>query len=203
MPNAMIRLLAAASLSVVASAGIAAPVTYALDPGHTHVFFSWTHFGFSHPAGRFDKIEGDFQFDAADPTKSSLTVTIPISSIDTGVARLDEDLRGADFFDAAKFPTATFKSTRVRRVGAHGLKVDGTLTIHGVTKPAILDVTINKIGVHPMGGRPAAGFDATTTIKRSDFGIAKYVPNVSDEIAISISTEAMGPKVAAAGRNKP
>ncbi len=199
MNNMMIRLIAAASLSVVAGASFAAPVNYELDPGHTHVFFSWTHFGFSHPAGRFNKIEGDFQFDAVDPTKSSLTVTIPISSIDTGVAKLDEDLRGADFFDAAKFPTAMFKSTHLRRVGAHGLKVDGILTIHGVTKPAVLDVTINKIGMHPMAGGPAAGFDAMTTIKRSDFGIAKYVPNVSDEIAISITTEAMGPKAAAAG----
>lgn len=198
MTNMMIRLLAAASLSLAAGATIAAPVRYELDPGHTHVFFSWTHFGFSHPAGRFDKIEGDFQFDAADPTKSSLQVTIPISSIDTGVAKLDEDLRGADFFDAAKFPTATFKSTHVRRVGAHGLKVDGTLTIHGVTRPAVLDVAINKIGMHPMAGRAAAGFDAKTTIKRSAFGIGKYVPNVSDEIAISITTEAMGPKAAAA-----
>ena len=197
MTNMMIRLFAAASLSLVAGATIAAPVKYEIDPGHTHVFFSWTHFGFSHPAGRFDKVEGDFRFDAADPTKSSLTVTIPISSIDTGVAKLDEDLRGADFFDAAKFPTATFKSTHVRRVGAHGLKVDGTLTMHGVTKPALLDVTINKIAMHPMAGRAAAGFDARTMVKRSDFGIAKYVPNVSDEIAITISSETLGPKSAA------
>lgn len=191
--------LFAASLSLVAGIAIAAPVKYEIDPSHTHVFFGWTHFGFSHQTGRFDKVEGDFQFDAVDPTKSSLTVTIPISSIDTGVADLDKDLLGADFFDVDKFPTATFKSTRVQRVGAHGLKVDGTLTIHGVTKPAVLDVTINKIGMHPMAGRPAAGFDAKTTIKRSDFGIAKYVPNVSDEIAISITTETMGPKVTAAG----
>ena len=196
MHNMMIRLLAAASLSVVAGATIAAPVTYEIDPDHTHVFFSWSHLGFSHPAGRFDKVEGVFQFDAADPSRSSITVTIPIDSIDTGVAKLDEDLRGPDFFDATKFPTATFKSTKVQRVGAHGLKVVGTLTMHGISRPAVLDVTINKIGMHPMEGRAAAGFDAKTMVKRSDFGIAKYVPNVSDEIAITITTETLGPKAA-------
>jgi polyisoprenoid-binding protein YceI len=193
----MIRLLAVALLSVVAGATIAAPVNYEIDPDHTHVFFSWSHLGFSHPAGRFDKVEGDFQFDAADPSRSSITVTIPVDSIDTGVAKLDEDLRGPDFFDATKFPTATFKSTKVQRVGAHGLKVAGTLTLHGISRPVMLDVTINKIGMHPMAGRAAAGFDAKTMVKRSDFGIAKYVPNVSDEIAITISTETLGPKTTA------
>ena len=197
MTNMMIRLFAAASLSVVAGAVIAAPVKYEIDPDHTHVFFSWSHLGFSHPAGRFDKVEGDFQFDAADPTRSSITVTIPVDSINTGVAKLDEDLRGPDFFDAAKFPTATFKSTKVQRVGAHGLKINGILTVHGISRPEVLDVTINKIGMHPMEGRAAAGFDAKTTIKRSEFGIAKYVPNVSDEIAITISSETLGPKSAA------
>ncbi len=197
MTNMMIRLFAVASLFVVAGTTIAAPVKYEIDPDHTHVFFSWTHLGFSHPAGRFNKVEGDFQFDAHDPTRSSITVTIPVNSIDTGVAKLDEDLRGPDFFDAAKFPTATFRSTKVQRVGAHGLKVNGTLTLHGISRPTVLDVTINKIGMHPMAGRAAAGFDAKTMLKRSDFGIAKYVPNVSDEIAITISAETLGPKTAA------
>jgi len=178
-----------ASLLLVAGSAIAAPVRYDLDPNHTQVAFSWTHFGFSHPAGRFDKFDGDFRFDPADPTKSTVTVTIPIDSIDTGVAKLDAHLKGPDFFDAARYPIATFKSTQVERAGAHGLKVTGDLTLHGVTKPVVLDVVINKVGPHPMGGRAAAGFDARTTIKRSDFGISNYVPNVSDEIAISITTE--------------
>ena len=178
-----------ASLLLVAGSAIAAPVRYDLDPNHTQVAFSWTHFGFSHPAGRFDKFDGDFRFDPADPTKSTVTVTIPVDSIDTGVAKLDAHLKGPNFFDAARYPTATFKSTHVERAGAHGLKVTGDLTLHGVTKPVVLDVVINKVGPHPMGGRAAAGFDARATIKRSDFGISNYVPNVSDEIAISITTE--------------
>jgi polyisoprenoid-binding protein YceI len=184
---------AAAALLLVAGIAVAAPVRYDLDPNHTRIDFSWTHFGFSHPMGRFDRFDGDFRFDPADPTKSSVTVTIPVSSIDTGVAKLDAHLQTADFFDVAKYPTATFKSTRVERAGEHGLKVTGDLTLHGVTKPVVLDVAINKIGPHPMAGRAAAGFDATTTIKRSDFGISNYVPNVSDEIRLWISTEAMVP----------
>lgn len=188
-----------ASLLLTAGAAFAAPVHYDMDPNHTQVVFSWNHFGFSHPAGRFDKVQGDFNFDADDPTKSTIAVDIPISSIDTGVAALDEHLQGPDFFDAKTFPIATFKSTRVERAGEHGLKVSGDLTIHGVTKPAVLDVTINKIGEHPMGGA-AAGFDAKTTVRRSDFGIVKYVPNISDEIAISITTEAHPPKPASAAK---
>jgi len=149
---------AAAALLLVAGVAVAAPVRYDLDPNHTRIDFSWTHFGFSHPMGRFDRFDGDFRFDPADPTKSSVTVTIPVSSIDTGVAKLDAHLQTADFFDVANYPTATFKSTRVERAGEHGLKVTGDLTLHGVTRPVVLDVVINKIGPHPMAGRAAAGF---------------------------------------------
>ena len=191
--------LATALLLAVGSAA-AAPVRYDLDPNHTRIDFSWSHFGFSHPMGRFDKFEGDFRFDPSDPTKSTVTVSIPVDSIDTGVAKLDAHLRSPDFFDAAKYPTATFKSTRVERAGEHGLKVTGDLTLHGVTKPVLLNVVINKVGPHPMAGRAAAGFDATATLKRSDFGISNYVPNVSDEITLSISTEAMVPEAAGQSR---
>jgi polyisoprenoid-binding protein YceI len=187
-----------AALLLAAGAVHADPVRYDLDPNHTQVEFSWNHFGFSNITGRFDEVEGNFQFDPADPTRSSIDVTIPIASIDTGVGALDEHLQGADFFDAAQFPVATFKSSKVERVDADSLKVSGDLTIHGVSKPAVLDVTINKIGEHPMAGRAAAGFDAKTTIKRSDFGINKYVPNVSDDIVIAITSETMVPKPDAA-----
>jgi polyisoprenoid-binding protein YceI len=183
-----------AALLLAAGAVHADPVRYDLDPNHTQVEFSWNHFGFSNITGRFDKVEGNFQFDPVDPTRSSIDVTIPIASIDTGVGALDEHLQSPDFFDAGQFPVATFKSSKVERVDAHSLKVSGELTIHGVSKPAVLDVTINKVGEHPMARRAAAGFDARTTIKRSDFGISKYVPNVSDDIVIAITSEAMVPK---------
>ena len=179
---------------LVSGVALAAPTRYDLDSKHTQVRFGWSHLGFSHQVGRFDKFDAQFQFDPADATKSTLVVEIPIDSIDTGVAALDEHLRSPDFFDAAKFPTATFKSTKVEAVGPKALKVSGDLTLHGVTKPVVFDVTINQIGPYPMGGRPAAGFDATTTLKRSDFGIDRYVPNVSDEIALTITAEAHLPK---------
>lgn len=189
--------LASAALMVAAlfAAGAqAAPSPYVLDPHHTQITFGWIHFGFSHMSGRFDKVDGTFLFDPAAPAKSKVEVSIPIASISTGVADLDDDLRGDGFFDAGKFPTATFKSSSVKSTGKDKLAVSGDLTIHGVTKPVILDVTINKIGMHPMAQRAAAGFDASTTIKRTDFGISKYAPNVSDEIQIHISTETMVPK---------
>ena len=188
------RIILAAAIAAATFSVAAKSVPYRIDPNHTQVEFSWTHFGFSHITGRFDKVEGTFLFDPADPTQSSVEVTIPISSLDTGVDDLDEHLRSADFFDEEKFPTATFKSTKVERVDEDELKVSGDLTIHGVTKPVVLDVTINRVGDHPMSKRAAAGFDAKLTLKRSDFGVAKFVPNVSDEIAIEISTETMVPK---------
>jgi polyisoprenoid-binding protein YceI len=103
------------------------------------------------------------------------------------VPKLDEHLKSADFFDAAKYPDITFKSTKVEKVGASGLKIVGNLTIHGVTKPVTLNAKINKIGENPMMKKASAGFDATTTIKRSEFGVDKYVPNVSDEIPVRIT----------------
>ena len=180
--------------ALFAAGAQAAPTPYAIDPHHTQITFAWTHFGFSHLSGRFDQIEGTFNFDPAAPTRSNVQVSIPIASISTGVADLDEDLRSDGFFDAEKFPNATFKSTSVKSSGKDKLAVSGDLTIHGVTRPVTLDVTINKIGMHPLGKRAAAGFDASTTIKRTDFGVTKYAPNVSDEIQIHISTEAMVPK---------
>ena len=188
------RLILAAAIAAATFSVAAKSVPYRIDPNHTQVEFSWNHFGFSHITGRFDKVEGTFLFDPADPTQSSVEETIPIASVDTGVDDLDEHQRSADFFEEEKFPTATFKSTKVERVDEGQLKVSGDLTIHGVTKPVVLDVTINRVGDHPMAKRAAAGFDAKLTVKRSDFGVGKYVPNVSDEIVIEITTETMVPK---------
>ena len=109
---------------------------------------------------------------------------------------MDDDLRRGDFFDAEKFPDITFKSTSVKAAGKGKLKVTGDLTIKGTTKPVVLNVTINKIAVQPMAKREAAGFSATATIKRSDFGVGLYAPNVSDEVKLSITTEAIVPKPA-------
>ena len=184
------RRLVLATLIAAASFSAQAAEKYDIDPTHTQVQFTYNHLGFSNITGRFDEVKGDFLFDAADPTKSSVSITIPVASISTGVAKLDEHLLKADFFDATQFPTATFKSTGVTAAGEGKLAVAGDLTIHGVTRPVVLDVTINGIGEHPMRKLPAAGFDATATIKRSDFGVGAYVPAVGDEVTLSITVEA-------------
>lgn len=184
------RRLVLATLIAAASFSAQAADKYDIDPTHTQVQFTYNHMGFSNITGRFDEVTGDFLFDAADPTKSSVSITIPVASISTGVDKLDEHLLKADFFDATQFPTATFKSTGVTAAGEGKLAVAGDLTIHGVTRPVVLDVTINGVGEHPMRKLPAAGFDARATIKRSDFGVGAYVPAVGDEVTLSITVEA-------------
>jgi polyisoprenoid-binding protein YceI len=191
----MKRILLAAALGLAfAGTASAAALTYKIDPNHTDVVASWSHFGFSNPIAHFGKVDGTITYDPAKPAASKVEVTIPLDGLDSHVGDFDEHLKSADFFDAAKFPTITFKSTKVEAAGDKKLKVTGDLTVHGVTKSAVLDVNINKIGEQPMAKRAAAGFDASTTLKRSDFGIGKYVPNVSDEVKIRITTEAIVPK---------
>lgn len=190
----MLKPLILAAALLVAGNAVAAPVTYKIDANHTDVIAGWNHFGFSRPTARFGQVDGVIVYDAANVGQSSVKVSIPLAGINSGVPALDEHLRGADFFDAEKYPTITFNSTKTEAAGDNKLRVSGDLTVHGVTKVVVLDVTLNKAGEHPMAKRAAIGFDATTTLKRSDFGIAKYVPNVSDEITIRITTEAMVPK---------
>jgi polyisoprenoid-binding protein YceI len=166
---------------------------YDIDALHSGVVFGWNHFGFSNPTARFDKIEGSVLLDKADLTKSSISVTLPLDGLDTRVAKLDEELKGPDFFDATRYPTITFKSTKVEKTGENSLKITGDLTMHGVTKPVTLDAKVNKIGIFEIPGvikAQAAGFDAATVIKRSDFGVTKYVPAVSDEITVRITLDA-------------
>ncbi|MCR6701192.1 MAG: YceI family protein [Dokdonella sp.] len=190
------RTVLASVLALVSAGAYAAPITYKLDPSHTDVLFTWNHLGFSNPTGHFGQIEGTLVYDEADPTRSSVEATLPLAGLDTHVAKLDEHLKKDEFLDAAKYPTITFKSTKVDNAGSGKLKVTGDLTLRGVTKPVVLDVKLNGAGPHPMKKVPAIGFDATTTIKRSEFGIDAYVPNISDELKVSITTEALGPKPA-------
>lgn len=163
--------------------------TYQLDPTHTDVLAQWTHFGFSQPSAHFGISEGALVYDAADVTKSSVQVSMPITAIDSFVDKLDEHLKGADFFDAGKFPNASFKSISVAAAGTNKLTVVGELTIKDITKPVTLDVTLNGAGEHPMLKKQAIGFSATATIKRSDFGVGAFAPNVSDEVQLRITTE--------------
>ena len=185
--------LLSAGLSVFAAAGAhAAAEQYDIDAAHSGVVFGWNHFGFSNPSARFDRIEGSVLLDKTDLTKSSISVTLPLESLDTGVAKLDDELKGPNFLDAAMYPTITFKSTKVEKTGENRLNITGDLTVHGVTRPVTLDAKVNRIGIFEIPGvikAQAAGFDATTVIKRSDFGVTKYVPYVSDEIPVRITLD--------------
>ena len=187
------QLVLAAALATASTAAFAEPVTYKIDPAHTNVIAQWSHFGFSNPSAHFGQAEGTLVYDADDVAASSVQVTLPLTGLDSFSAKFDEHLRSADFFEVAEFPVATFESTSVEAVGEGKLKVTGNLTIKDITRPVVLDVTLNKVGVN-MGQQPAIGFDATTTVKRTDFGLGMAAPAVSDEVNIRITTEASVPK---------
>jgi len=192
----MIRYAVATALTI-ASAPLFA-TTYTLEPNYTQAVVHWEHLGFSTPSAMLGQGTGTLEFDQADPTKSSIKVTIPLSSLNTSVPELDEHLRSADFFDAAKFPNATFDSTKIEKGdAADRFVVTGDLTMHGVSKPVTLAVTIVRIGANPRSNLPTVGFDATTTLKRSDFGLGKFVPQVSDAIPMHVIAQAVDAKALA------
>lgn len=187
----------AAALALVSAPLLA--TTYTLESRHTEGIIRWNHLGFSNPTAQFSQVEGTLEFDPANPTKSSVMATIRLANMSSGVPDLDDDFRSTDFFDTAKFPVATFKSTMVEKGAAPGeLMVMGDLSLHGVTKPVTLDVTLNKIGTNIRTHLPSIGFEASTTLKRSDFGLGMYVPQVSDEVSIHITIQADEAKAYAA-----
>ena len=185
----MFRPILAAAL-LFASAGLHA-TTYIFETHHTQGVLRWNHLGFSNPTAQFSRVEGTLEFDAAHPSAASVSVKIPLANLTSGLPDLDDDLRSASFFDVAKFPLATFKSTKVEKgAGPNQFKVSGELNVHGVTRPVTLEVVLNKSGVNPRNSLPSIGFEATTTLKRSEFGLGKYVPQVSDDVQVQITTQA-------------
>ena len=183
------RTLLAAGLALATTTAFADPVTYQLDPAHTNVVASWNHLGFSNPVMHFGDAEGTLVYDAEDVGASSVTVTLPVAGLDGFTDAFNQHLLSAELFDAAKYPQITFASTRVEAAGEGKLKVTGDLTIKGVTREVVLDATLNGAGPHPMAGREAIGFDATATVKRSEFGLGYAVPAVSDRLVLRVTTE--------------
>lgn len=179
-----------AAAALLAAAPLHA-VTYTFEPEHTQGVVRWNHLGFANPTAQFNNVQGTLEFDQADPTRSSVMVTIPLASMSTGVPDLNENFQSSYFFDFAKFPAATFKSNKVEKGATPDtLKVAGELSLHGIIKPVALDVTINKIGINPRNHVPTVGFEAMATLKRSDFGLGRFVPQVSDEVQVHITAEA-------------
>ena len=178
------------AVASIATFSIAKPVAYQIDPTHTATVFSWNHFGFSTPSANFSDIQGTINIDNAKPANSSVNVTIPLSSINSNVPALDKEFQQEAWFNAAKYPNITFKSTKVETKDKKHFKITGDLTVKGVTKPVVLDAVLNKQAAHPMTKLDTVGFNATTSFDRSAFGIANFVPNVGDKITVNITTEA-------------
>lgn len=187
----MIKSTAIAALLLSAGAAFAAPQAYSFDPSHSQVVFSYQHLGFSTTTGMFGGIEGEIQFDAEDPAASSVTATFPVTAMLTGFPQRDEHFLSADFFGGeGKDPTVTFTSTSIEVTGDETALITGDLTLNGVTKEVVLDTTLNQQGMHPMANKQWLGFDATTTLKRTDFNVGMFAPAVSDEVLVHISIEA-------------
>jgi polyisoprenoid-binding protein YceI len=185
------KLLAALVLTAVAAApALAAPETFVVDGTHTFPRFSYSHFGYSTQLSRFDKTTGTVVFDRIART-GAVDIVIDARSVNTGYATFNEHIQGEDFLDTAKYPTATFKSTKVVFDGDKPAKVEGNLTLKGVTRPVTLTVTDFKSAPHPMLKKDAIGANAWTVVKRSEFNAGKYAPNVGDDVRIDIAIEAI------------
>jgi polyisoprenoid-binding protein YceI len=168
----------------------AAATTYIIDNSHTYPHFTYSHLGYSIQTHKFDKTSGKVVMDF-DAKTGSVDVTIDATSVNTGFPLFNEHLQGEDYFDTAKYPTITFKSSSMTFKGNKPVSLVGDLTIKGVTQPVKLEVTHFKCMPHPMLKAPACGGNATTQIKRSDFNMGKGVPFVGDEVTLTLAIEAV------------
>ncbi len=183
----------ASLLSLAPAVALAATSAWNVDASHSQVGFAVKHLVISNVRGEFRTYSGKVVLDEADPTKSAVEATVDVASIDTKVADRDTHLKSPDFFDVAKYPTMTFKSTKVAKAGKDRLKVTGDLTLHGVTKPVVLDVQTTP-AVKGMYGETRRGFSGTTKLSRKEFGLTwnKVVeagPAVGDEVTVTLDLE--------------
>ena len=188
--NKLAIVAAASVLGAFSTSAFAAPETFNVEPTHTYPRFEYSHFGYSNQQQRFDKTSGKIVLDRTAQT-GSVDVTIDATSVNTGYALFNQHIQAEDYFDTAKFPTITFKSTKVKFEGGKPVAVDGNLTIKGVTRPVTLTVASFHSMPHPMLKKDAIGANAVARIKRSEFNMGKYAPNVGDEVTIDIGLEAI------------
>ena len=184
------KLATALILAASIAPAMAAPETFVVEGTHTFPRFSYSHFGYSTQLSRFNKTSGKVVYDKAAKT-GSVDIVIDTKSVDTGYATFDEHIQGEDFLDTAKYPTATFKSTKVNFDGDKPASIEGQLTLKGVTKPVMLTVSSFHAMPHPMLKKDAIGANAWTVVKRSEFNAGKYAPYVGDEVRIDIAIEAI------------
>jgi len=172
-----------------ADIGEAPSGVYKSESGHAYIAFTYLHQGFSRPVLRWGEFDATVNLDAQNPTESTLSVTIPAASIDSGVAKFDEHLVSADFFDVANHPTITFTSTSLQEVQRGRGHLVGNLTMKGITKPVTLDVKLNKVGENFRSKAPMFGISATGRINRSDWDLGKYAPSVGNDVDLTIEVE--------------
>jgi len=189
----MIRTLSAAALaaSLLSTSASAAAEAYVLDASHSQIVFSYNHLGYSTTFGMFSGFEGEIMFDQENPAASSVSVSMPVQSMFTGWEQRDGHFMSGDFFGAEDGDLVTFTSTGIEVTGDDTALITGDLTMNDITKSVVLDAKLNQVGDHPMANKPWAGFDATTTLLRSDFGVGNFAPFIGDEVEIRISVEAM------------
>ena len=188
MKNLLLSTLLALPLSTAAA--VAADANYVLDASHSQIVFSYNHLGYSTTYGMFSGFEGEIAFDAEDPAASSVSVAFPVRSMFTGWEARFEHFMTDDFFGAGEDEMVTFVSTGIEVTGETTALITGDLTLNGVTKSVVLDTVLNAASEHPMAKKPWPGFDATTTLIRSDYGLGTFAPFVSDEVEVMISIEA-------------
>lgn len=186
----MKRIALAALMGLVAVPALADAEKYTLDASHSQVLFSYNHLGFSTTFGMFSGFEGDIMFDEADPAASTVSVSMPVMSMFTGWEAREAHFMGDDFFGASEGDMITFTSTGIEVTGENTAIITGDLSMNDVTKMVALDATLNKADTHPMAQKAWLGFDATTTLIRSDFNVGNFAPFVSDEVEVRISIEA-------------
>jgi len=178
------------AIAALFSAPAHAADTYTIDPTHTWPVFEVNHLGFSTQRGRFNKSSGKITLDTA-AKKGSVELSIEAASLDMGFDKWDEHMKSDEFFNVAKFPSMRFVSEKLVFDGDKVVAAEGSFTLLGVTKPVALTVSNFRCAPHPMAKKPACGADITATLKRSEFGMTKYVPVVSDEVKISVPVEAI------------
>ncbi len=184
-------LIAAALATMVATSAVAAPEKYILDNSHSQVVFSYNHLGFSTTWSMFSGFGGEIMFDADAPATSTVSVSMPLKSMYTGWEKRFEHFMSPDFFDAKDDSTISFTSTGIEVTGENTARITGDLVINGVGKSVVLDAVLNQAAEHPMAGKPWLGFNATTSLLRSNFGVGKFAPYIGDELDVMISIEAM------------
>lgn len=189
MRSYFFRILMLVAFFIVSPLIQAAPITYTLDPNHSYVLWHINHFNFSNPSGKW-LAEGNVIIDKDHPKDSKVTATIRVENMITGLSALDKHLKSELFFNTNKYPTATFVSDKVTLTGKNSAKVHGTLTLRGVSQPVTLNVKLNSIGISPINNKETVGFSASTTLKRSDFGMTALLPGLGDSVKLEIEAEA-------------